>query len=175
MLQRLQIAKAVSFVPLPTGSFCSFRPKGCSAQSRAGMALRYLRGSWCEEMTGWVWYGTGDRGRFTGTWLGMPGKFFFLISKLMIWRRTKYKREPMMLGKGKKLIAEKKLEYVNLYLPQITGLAVKTIEKAKWCSSHYLTWEFCTSWYSPWGNKSSSHVAVATPTIILNIPCFWAH
>lgn len=31
-----------------------------------------------------VWYGTVDSGRFTKTWLAMPGKLFFLISQLMI-------------------------------------------------------------------------------------------
>lgn len=39
----------------------------------------------------------------------------------------------LILGRAKKVIAEEKAEYVNLYLHQITVLAVRTTGKAELC------------------------------------------
>lgn len=69
---------AFPFMPFPTGGFCSFLPKGCSAQSRARMSPRCLRGSWCEEMTGCVWYGTGVVVGSQGLGWRCLGNCFFL-------------------------------------------------------------------------------------------------
>lgn len=52
--------------------FCCFQPKGMQIWTDFEIPLRVQY----EELTGCIWYGTGDSGRFSGSWLRTPEKFF---------------------------------------------------------------------------------------------------
>lgn len=71
------------------------------------------------------------------------------------------------------MIEEEKAEYANLYLHQIIVLAVRTTEKAEWCQQSLFNLEVLH--YLILCLRHSSHIVVATPTVILNIPCWSVH